>query len=233
MLFDLQSRGRRTAVKIIYLGLAVLMGGGLLLFGVGAGNGIGGFLDVFRGNGQSQTAQVSNAEKTATRQVRLHPQDPRAWYALAYARYQSADSGYDQTLNNGNGGFTDKGRAKLSQAATAWQRYLTLEPHPSATLAQFMANAYSQAGLDQPAEAASAMQIVTAARPSYQGYATLAEYAYLANEMRLGDLAAGKAVSLAPSAQQKLIRNNLATIKRQVTQQGARSGTGGGVAGAG
>lgn len=221
MLFDLQSRGRRRFVKVIYLFLAVLMGGGLLLFGIGTGTGAGGFFDVFRSNGSGTSAQVSSAEKGATRQVRLHPQDPRAWYALAYARYQSAP--YDNTLNSGQGAFTADGRRKLALASTAWQRYLKLDPqHPSVTLARLMANAYSQAGLDQPAQAASAMEIVTQQQPSYAAFATLAEYAYLAQEYRKGDLAAAKAVQLAPSAQQRLLRTNLATVRRQVQQQAAQ-----------
>ena len=35
MLFDLRGRGRRRTVKIVYLALALLMGGGLVLFGIG------------------------------------------------------------------------------------------------------------------------------------------------------------------------------------------------------
>ena len=35
MLFDLRGRGRRRTVKVIYLTLAILMGGGLVLFGIG------------------------------------------------------------------------------------------------------------------------------------------------------------------------------------------------------
>ena len=34
MLFDLRARGRRRAIKVIYLFLAVLMGGGLVFFGL-------------------------------------------------------------------------------------------------------------------------------------------------------------------------------------------------------
>src|SRR6266511_5064293 len=137
MLFDLQSRNRRTAVKIIYLGLAVLMGGGLVLFGIGTGSGGGGLLDIFTGGGSSTSAHVSSAEKKAGREVRLHPQDPQAWADLAQARYQTAGLGenYDQATNT----FTVKGRQKLATAATAWQRYLTLESdHPDATLARYM-----------------------------------------------------------------------------------------------
>ena len=231
MLFDLQSRGRRTAVKIIYVGLAILMGAGFLLFGVGVGTGGGGFLDIFRG-GTSTSAQVSTAEKSAARQVRLHPRDPRAWYALTYARYQSAP--YDQTLNSGVGGFTAAGRKKLAQASTAWHRYLTLDPQsPNVTLARLMANAYSDTGLNQPAEAANALEIVSGAQPSESAYGLLAQYAYEANQLRKGDLAAAKAVSLAPSAQQALVRNQLATIRRQAVAQAARRSIGGAVNGTG
>ena len=38
MLFDLRGRGRRRTIQVIYLGLAVLMGGGLVLFGGAQGN---------------------------------------------------------------------------------------------------------------------------------------------------------------------------------------------------
>ena len=83
MLFDLRSRGRRRTVQAVYLGLAVLMGGGLVLFGVGAGNGFGGILNAFTGGGSSgaQTQVVSQAEKTALQQTRLHPTDPAGWAA--------------------------------------------------------------------------------------------------------------------------------------------------------
>ena len=37
MLFDLRGRGRRRTVQVIYIGLAILMVGGLLLFGIGGG----------------------------------------------------------------------------------------------------------------------------------------------------------------------------------------------------
>ena len=37
MLFDLRGRGRRRTVKVVYITLAFLMGGGLVLFGIGGG----------------------------------------------------------------------------------------------------------------------------------------------------------------------------------------------------
>ena len=71
MLFDLRSRGRRRTVQAVYLGLAILMGGGLVLFGVGAGNGLGGLLNAFTGKGSTagQTAAISQEEKAAIKAV--------------------------------------------------------------------------------------------------------------------------------------------------------------------
>ena len=52
MLFDLRGR-RRRAVQATYLTLAVLMGGGLVFFGIG-GSVSGGLLDAFKsGNGNN------------------------------------------------------------------------------------------------------------------------------------------------------------------------------------
>ena len=41
MLFDLRGRGRRRTVKIVYITLALLMGGGLVLFGITLGRAAG------------------------------------------------------------------------------------------------------------------------------------------------------------------------------------------------
>ena len=48
MLFDLRGRGRRNTIKVIYIMLAFLMGGGLVLFGIG-GNTSGGLVDAITG----------------------------------------------------------------------------------------------------------------------------------------------------------------------------------------
>lgn len=224
MLFDLQSRGRRNVVKIIYLWLAILMGGGLILFGIGTG-GTGGLFDAFSGGGSDASTQVSDAEKQASRTVRLHPTDAQAWAALTRARFQTAGLGdnYDTSANT----FTDAGREKLTSAATAWQRYLRLEPKkPDAALARLMAQAYSEVGLNQPSQAADALEIVSEVQPSAASYSQFAQYSYLASEVRKGDLAAAKAVQLAPDAQKKLVRRQLAAVKRQIIQQQLQEATG-------
>src|SRR5205085_807545 len=103
MLFDLRSRGRRRTVQAVYLGLAILMGGGLVLFGVGAGNGLGGLLNAFTGNGSSsgQKQVVSQQEKAALRQTRQSPSNPAGWAALVQARWTSAGQGNNFNTNTG------------------------------------------------------------------------------------------------------------------------------------
>ena len=54
MLFDLRGRGRRRTVQVIYLALAILMGGGLVLFGIGGGTN-GGLFDAIGGSGGNST----------------------------------------------------------------------------------------------------------------------------------------------------------------------------------
>jgi tetratricopeptide (TPR) repeat protein len=214
MLFDLQSRGRKSVVKIIYTGLAILMGAGFLLFGVGTGLGGGGLFDIFNGGGTSTSAQVSAAEKQALRATRRDPQDAHAWAELTRARYQGAQ--YD----NAQAAFTDAGREKLRSAASAWQAYLKLDPRrPDPNLAGLMATAYSEAGLNQPADAATALEIVTQARPSAASFGQLAVYAYQADQTRKANLAAQKAVELTPKAQRAGVKRRLATIRRQIAQQ--------------
>ena len=119
--------------------------------------------------------------------------------------------------------FTEEGREKLATAATAWQRYLKLEPrNPDPTLARLMAGAYSETGLNEPAQAASAMEIVTEKQPSASAYSALAQYAYLADQLRKGDLAAARAVQLAPEAQRRLVRSQLELLKREAIRLAAQ-----------
>ncbi|MGB2711544.1 MAG: hypothetical protein WBC33_08500 [Conexibacter sp.] len=217
MLFDLQSRGRRNVVKFIYLWLAILLGGGLVLFGVGAGTGGGGLLDAFTGGGTDTSVQVSDTEKRLNRVVQKDPQNAKAWMELARARYQTAGLGenYDAAQQT----FTESGVQKLQSATTAWQKYLALEPKkPDANVARLMARAYAD-GLNQPAAAADALEIVTGAQPSAASFGQLAQYAYYAGQMRKGDLAADKAVELTPVASRKLVKRQLATVRRQIIEQ--------------
>ena len=214
MLFDLRSRGRRRTVQVVYLGLALLMGGGLVLFGVGSGNSIGGLLNGLTGNGSSgaQTQVVSQAEKAALRQTKLNPNDPSGWSALVQARWTSAGQGSD--YNASTGVFTAVGKKELAGTTQAWQRYLQLTRSPDPNLAILAARAY--AALGDYANEAGAWEIETTANPSeVKGYECLAVSAYAAKQTRKGDLAAAKALSLVPKLQRITLKQAIDAAKTQ------------------
>src|SRR4029078_2135841 len=89
MLFDLRGR-RRRAVQVTYLLLALLMGGGLVLFGVG-GDVSGGLLDAFKGGGGSSgdSALQDQIEKQEKR-LQAHPQNEALLQALVRNYYAPA-----------------------------------------------------------------------------------------------------------------------------------------------
>jgi len=226
MLFDLRGRGRRRAVQGIYLSLAILMGGGLVLFGIG-GNTNGGLFDAFKsggtGGGNDIVQQrVDKAEKA----VQVRPRDSGAWATLARLRFQNASqgNGYDQAT----GQFTAAGKGRLSGAQRAWERYLALKPpKPDPNTALLMVQSFSPAALNKPDKAVAAIEIVLDARkPSAPLFAQYAQLAYAAGQSRKADLAAKRAVALAPKDQRAALKSQLDSVKQAASGAGA-GGAGG------
>jgi hypothetical protein len=220
MLFDLRGRGRRRTIQVIYLLLALILGGGLIFFGVGGATS-GGLLNAVGANGTngSTTDIFAKNVKVAEKQVAAAPTNATAWATLAHARFQVAGTGgnFDQT----SGTFTASGRAELQQVKQAWDRYLSLKPaHPSQDTAREMVQVLGPAGLNALPAAIIAEDIVVSANPtSPSEYARLALLAYLAGQTRKGDLASAQAVNLAPKAQRTALKQQLALAKTQAQAQ--------------
>jgi tetratricopeptide (TPR) repeat protein len=211
MLFDLRSKGRRRTVQVVYLGLAILIGGGLVLFGVGTGSGNGGLLNAFGGGSNNQSSLINSAEKTALKQTQKDPSSPAAWAALETARYQNASS---SGFNSNTGTYTTAGKKELAKATDAWQKYASLTKSPSNNLAIFAGNAY--AALGQYANAAAAWEAATQSdASSVKSFECLAMTAYAAQQTRKGDLAAAKASSLVPKASRKALTTQITLAKTQ------------------
>ena len=216
MLFDLRSRGRRRTVQAVYLFMAVLLGGGLILFGVGAGNGIGGILNAFTGSGSSSASKqvISQQETAALKETRANPDNPAAWGDLLQARWTSAGQG--SNYNASTGTFTASGKQELAGAASAWQRYVSLAKPVDPSLALLAARAY--VALGNYAAGASAWEKETQTSPGeVKGYECLAIMAYSAGQTRKGDLAAAKAISLLPKAQQASVKQSFTAAKGSKT----------------
>lgn len=225
MLFDLRGRGRRRTIRAIYLSLAILMGGGLVLFGIGSDQ-AGGLVDglVGEGGGGSATESLDKQIDAQLAKTRANPRDPAAWAALAVARFRRA--GIDGQAQDGT--YTDDGKRRLALAAAAWERHLALEPkQPDARAANLMTQAYGENGLNQLTKAVQAKQIVTDAEqpPSSNLYAQLAVLAYQAGDDRTGDLAGTRAVDLAEADKRKELRAQLRLLKQQAAAERAQQAT--------
>lgn len=221
MLFDLRGRGRRRTVQAIYLSLAILMGGGLVLFGIGSSSSQGGGLfDALSGGsgGQSATEGIDKRVDNAIAATKARPRDPQPWAQLASLRFQRA--GIDEIAADGS--YTESGLRRLRLAGRAWERHLALDPEQrNVRAAKFMVQAYEANALNQLPKAVRAKEIVTAAQrpPTSNLYAQLAELAYRARDTRTADLAADRAVSLAPEADRKALRTALDGLKTKATTQ--------------
>jgi hypothetical protein len=216
MLFDLRSRGRRRTVQAVYLGLALILGGGLVLFGVGAGNGNGGLLNAFTGNGSgnAQSSVLSQQEKTAVKATQRNPNSAAAWASLVTARWENATAG--SNYNSTTGAFTASGQKELTATTAAWGRYTALTKNPSPDLATLAGRAYAQLG--DYANAANAWDIVSAADPSSaKGFECLAVSAYAAKQTRKGDLALAKALSIVPKLSRATLKTTVQSAKTSPT----------------
>jgi hypothetical protein len=216
MLFDLRGRGRRRTVRVIYGGLALLIGAGLVFFGIGAGVGGGGLLNSLTGNEGTNSASFAGQIEKYKKLTHQQPNSAYGWEQLTLAQLHEA--GGEAYFANQR--LTPKGRELFGQTAQSWNHYIALKPpKPNAQLALQMVRVFGGEGLNEPAEAVKVLQIVIPAKseslPQYKAslYASLAEYAYLAHNTRIGDLASVKAVALAPSAQRKQLKTQLAAIK--------------------
>jgi len=221
MLFDLRGRGRRRTVQVIYLSLALLMGGGLVLFGIGGGTN-GGLFDAINGGGSGSASVDSVFKKrlaTYEQRIRANPQDAASYDGLAKLHFENAGTGdnFNQTQN----AYTAKGLQELRQASAAWLRYLALDPpKPDVTTANIMTTAYGPAGLKQYGRAVQALELVIADRKeSASLYAQLAILAAGAKQTRKSDLSEKKAIALAPKAQRKQLKSEIDLQKSQITVQ--------------
>jgi tetratricopeptide (TPR) repeat protein len=222
MLFDLKGK-RKNVVRVTYLILAILFGGGLVLFGVGSNQVQGGLLDAITGqDGGSSSGAFEEQVSKAERAVSVRPKDEAAWLALTRAQYNVAVSGdnYDREI----GQFKEGAVNDLEKAATAWERYLRLDPkRPDPGTATLMVQAYSaliqfgpgSSALDRFEQAAKTQRIVAKARPSPIAYYQLAAIYYAIGKIAPGDRASEQAVKLTPSDQRNTVRAQLDDARKQ------------------
>ncbi len=218
MLFDLQASGRRRVVKVVYVFLALLIGGGLVLFGVG-GSGFG-LLNADQNSGGgsasggSYQAQALSLEKKALDPKPKTSQSAIAasWAEAAKLRFQAGAAG----ANPQTGAYSPDAVKEFKLADQDWQQYLKTVPgQPDPILANQMTTVYGTGGLNQPTDAVKAWQIVAASQPTGPIFFQLAVAAFLANDNKLGERAAAKSLSLTPRSQRATYEAGFKAAKAQ------------------
>ena len=206
MLFDLGGK-RKRFIQVVYALLALLLGLGLVLFGIG-GNFGGGIVDGLGlgGDGSSSSSydqQIDNANEALT----ADPEDEKALLKLARYQFLAAQDGLE-TDEQGRRTLTPEALEGLQESTAAWERYLDTKPkQPDDNVATLMLQAYStSAGTDAGSletdveGAAEAAGIIAEARPSLGAFADLATYAYLAGDEKTAQEAEKNALAEATDA---------------------------------
>jgi hypothetical protein len=214
MLFDLRGR-RRRAVQGTYLILAVLMGGGLVLFGIGgAGGNI--FDAIGGGGGGGGNGGLEKRIETEQKKLKTSPNNTATLAELVRLNYQMASA---QTPS-GSSTIPESGKDDLRKAAVYWERYVkATDNDPDPGLAKYALFIYNPQGLNQADKAKDVVRVLAADANDAQTYLLLVQYATAAGDKRTAQLAAQKAVDLAPKAQRKQVEKTAKQLQTAAPQQ--------------
>jgi hypothetical protein len=226
MLFDLRGR-RRRVVQVTYVGLAVLIGGGLVLSGVGS-SASGGLLDALSGNGSSSS--TGDAKKPLQKRVdaaeaRLaaNPKDRQALADLVRSHFGLA--GLEQKDDGQNVTLSKTGQQEMLKAEQAWGRYIATDPERiDPGLAATALAIYDSGAVPLPSDQKDKNERYV--RPASDlaeqtntkdAYINLVKVATKAGDTRTAGLAERKALSFAAT------KDDRATIQEQIdaTKQAA------------
>jgi hypothetical protein len=214
MLFDLRGH-RRRAVQATYLILAVLMGGGLVLFGIGS-SAPQGLVDAITGNssgGSDVNAQLQKRIDAQKERLQASPQNAAILAELVRLNYQAAVS----QQPSGSSAFPEDSKDELRAAAAYWDRYVEAKDgDPDPTLARLAYGMFGQTGLNDPKRALVAVRAIAADANDFQSYLLLVQTATAAGDKRTAQLAGQKAVDLAPKAQKKQVQDAIKQLQTQV-----------------
>lgn len=214
MLFDLQGP-RKTAVKVIYLGLAILMAGGLVLFGIGS-NVQGGIADVFGSKSSADAAR--DQVNTYSKSVSANPDDVSALSKLIAARYALA--GDESNFNPDDGTFSEEGKQQLELAKDDWTTYKKKTGEKaSLTTANYAVSVYL--GLQDAKGATTVQEYITEREPNSANYLALMLYASYAGNQLAATGAEQRALALASKDEKQEVEDQIKQIKEQIGERNA------------
>lgn len=217
MLFDTSSPGRKRGVQVIFSALAILMAGGLILFGIGSNQAFNPFTE---GSGSSASSEYRKQAEQAQEALEVNAKDEAAALKLARANAQIASvDAIDPTTGQI---VEDGGQELIDEAIRSWQAYLKLGPaKPDPGVALQYSNFFAQPTVAQYDQAARAIEAALVTRKPTSGlYAQLAIFHLVAGDTEKYSTARSRALELAENADRRdQIREYLDEIKADVDKQ--------------
>jgi tetratricopeptide (TPR) repeat protein len=230
MLFDLRGR-RKRLIQVIYVFLALLLGGSLVFFGIGgdAPGGLGNAIGLDPNSGGTGNDTLDSEIDDAEAALETNPQNQTALLRLARAQAQAAGSALEQQ-DDGQVAFTDEAVSRYEQAANAWERYLAVtkgkpkNAEEAASVGAQVARGYEALAFatDDPVliqrrldASVTTLELVTSENPNPNSLFQLAAFAYLAGDTKVAERAREQALGAVDKASRSSLETQLDSVKRQ------------------
>ncbi len=227
MLFDIRGR-RKRFIQVIYVFLALLLGGSLVFFGIG-GDAPGGLGDALGlsdnsaggGGGDQFDSDIEQAENA----LAANPENPEALAALARYQYLKGQQQLEIDADTGGQVLTEDSINSFDASVDAWERYLEANKGKAdPAIATLVLQAYGNLAfarndpvlIQRTLEGAvTTAEVIADQRPSPNSYLQLANAAYFAGDTKLGDEASKEALKEVDEASKQQLETQLDSAKRQ------------------
>lgn len=230
MLFDLRGR-RKRVIQVIYVFLALLLGGSLVFFGIGgdAPGGLGNAIGIDPNSGGTGNDTLDSEIDDAQATLDTNPQNQAALLALARAQAQAASSALEQD-ESGQVVFTEDAVGRYEQSADAWERYLSVtngkpkNAEEAATVGAQVARGYEALAFatDDPVliqrrldSAVETLTLVNDENPNPNSLFQLAAFAYLAGDTKAAESARERALKEVDKSSRSSLETQLNSVRRQ------------------
>jgi tetratricopeptide (TPR) repeat protein len=227
MLFDIRGR-RKRFIQVIYVFLALLLGGSLVFFGIGgdAPGGLGDALGISEQSGGGDPGfeqQIEEAEQA----LATDPENAQALLTLARYRYLDGQRKIEVD-EEGQQAVTEETLADFEASVDAWERYLDARRGPvDSSVATLVFRAYSTVAFanSNPATVQRRLEgaqrtaaVVAEERPGPNSYLELAISAYMAGDEEAAEEAAENALEEVDDAGRSALEQQLEAAERQGRQ---------------
>ncbi|HKJ36262.1 MAG TPA: hypothetical protein VKA36_06825 [Solirubrobacterales bacterium] len=224
MLFDIRGR-RKRFIQVIYVFLALLLGGGLVLFGIGgdATGGLGDAIGIGQNSGGGGSTEYDDEIEQAEATLATDPDNAEALLSLARYNYLNAQQSIE--IEDDQQVFTEEALAQFEASVDAWEKYLKAsDGTPDSSGATFAFRAYTTiagssgntATIERRLKGAQkAAQVVADELPGPTSYLDLAAISYAVGDTKTGDEASKQALKSVDDAGRSALESQLKAAKRQ------------------